>query len=139
MRSDGPLEVLLIEDNPGDADLTREVLESHGPSTRLTVAVDGVEAMELLRRDLHPDLVILDLNLPRKDGYEVLEEIKRDGNLGDVPVVILTSSDANRDVVHCYEIGANCYITKPMDFRSFQDIVGKAARFWLGVASRRVE
>lgn len=129
-----PIEVLLIEDNPGDADLTRETLEANRLRIRMRVAVDGVEALEMLRAgDVAPDLILLDLNLPRKSGREVLREIKQDEALKQIPVVVLTSSDADRDIVESYRLGANCYVTKPVDLEAFQKIVGQTGNFWFTI------
>src|SRR6266540_1684398 len=133
-----PIRVLLVEDNPGDADLTRETLETGKLHIELSLAKDGVEAIELLRRNslpggVRPDLILLDLNLPRKDGREILAEIKADDNLKHIPVVILTSSDAERDVAQSYALGANCYVTKPVDLRAFQTIVHAVESFWFSV------
>lgn len=128
-----PIEVLLVEDNPGDADLTRETLEMNRLALRLRVAVDGVEALKLLREGFKPDLILLDLNLPRKNGREVLREVKQHEDWKHIPVVVLTSSDADRDILESYELGANCYVTKPVDLRAFQEIVGKTGQFWFTI------
>lgn len=133
------IRVLLVEDNPGDADLTRDTLEDSRIHLDITVVVDGVEAIDyLLRRGAHanattPDLIILDLNLPGMDGRAVLAEARRHTHLRSIPVVILTSSDAERDVVQTYELGANCYITKPVDLSAFQAIVRSIEGFWFTV------
>jgi chemotaxis family two-component system response regulator Rcp1 len=133
------IRVLLVEDNPGDADLTRDTLEDSRIHLDITVVVDGVEAIDyLLRRGAHanattPDLIILDLNLPGMDGRAVLAEARRHPHLRSIPVVILTSSDAERDVVQTYELGANCYITKPVDLSAFQAIVRSIEGFWFTV------
>ena len=133
------IRVLLVEDNPGDADLTRDTLEDSRIHLDITVVVDGVEAIDyLLRRGAHanattPDLIILDLNLPGMDGRAVLAEARRHPHLRSIPVVILTSSDAERDVVQTYELGANCYITKPVDLSVFQAIVRSIEGFWFTV------
>jgi CheY-like chemotaxis protein len=128
-----PIRVLLVEDNPGDADLTREALEDSRLLLDLVVASDGVEAMEYLSTQRQPDLILLDLNLPRKSGKEVLAELRQDERLAHIPVVILTSSDAEADVVQSYRLGANCYVTKPVDLQSFQTIVGTTAGFWFTI------
>jgi CheY-like chemotaxis protein len=128
-----PIEVLLVEDNPGDANLTRETFEANRLHLCLHVAVDGVEALSVLRTKPLPDLILLDLNLPRKSGREVLREIKEDEELKRIPVVILTSSEAERDIAQSYALGANCYVTKPVDLRTFQDIVGQLGVFWFTV------
>lgn len=133
------IRVLLVEDNPGDADLTRDTLEDSRIHLDITIVVDGVEAIDyLLRRGAHanattPDLIILDLNLPGMDGRAVLAEARRHPHLRSIPVVILTSSDAERDVVQTYELGANCYITKPVDLSAFQAIVRSIEGFWFTV------
>lgn len=134
-----PFNVLLIEDNPGDADLTRETLESSSLKVTLSVVVDGAEALEyLLREGRHgaaprPDLILLDLNLPKLSGRDVLTQVKRSDTLRVIPVVVLTSSGADRDVVESYNLGANCYITKPVDWRAFQTIVQGVVDFWLTI------
>ena len=133
------IRVLLVEDNPGDVDLTRETLENSRPNLEISVAVDGVEAMNMLRgRGKHsammrPDVILLDLNLPKKDGRQILSEIKEDAELRHIPVVILTSSDAERDIAQSYAIGANCYVTKPVDLRAFQSVLGAVKTFWFDV------
>lgn len=133
------VEILLVEDNPAEIDLTRETLELAKIRNNLHVAMDGVEALRFLRRESgyeampRPDLVLLDLNLPRKDGREVLQEIKQDPNLRSIPVVVLTSSSAERDVVKTYSLGANCYITKPVDLQQFSDVVKSIEDFWFVV------
>ncbi|MBH8565366.1 response regulator [Nostoc sp. CENA67] len=134
-----PIEVLLVEDNPGDAQLTRIALEDSKISIHLNVVEDGVEAMAFLRKQEkyahvpHPDIVLLDLNLPRKDGREVLAEIKTDDNLKRIPVVVLTTSQAEEDVLRAYELAANCYITKPVDFDQFVKIVQSIEHFWFAI------
>lgn len=133
------IEVLLVEDNPADADLTREALESSKLVLNLSVVVDGEECIEFLRRAgrhagaPRPDLILLDLNLPRLSGREVLAEIKQDPALRTIPVVVLTSSAAEIDVVQSYHLGANCYITKPVDLNSFMAIVASVNEFWFTV------
>ncbi|MEA5622525.1 response regulator [Nostoc sp. UHCC 0251] len=134
-----PIEVLLVEDNPGDAQLTRIALEDSKISIHLNVVEDGVEAMAFLRKQekyveaVHPDIVLLDLNLPRKDGREVLAEIKGDENLRRIPVVILTTSQAEEDILKAYNLCANCYITKPVDFDQFVKIVQSIENFWFAI------
>jgi CheY-like chemotaxis protein len=132
-----PIEILIVEDNPGDVRLTREALKEGKVWNRLTVAEDGVRALELLRDEAssrwRPDLVLLDLNLPKKDGREVLAEIKTDVGLRDIPVVILTTSKAEGDVLKSYQLHANCYITKPVDLQQFVDVVQSIEDFWLCV------
>jgi two-component system, chemotaxis family, response regulator Rcp1 len=134
-----PIRVLLIEDNPGDVDLIRETLESSKLLLNISVVVDGEQALDyLLRRGGHseaeiPDLILMDLNLPKVDGRAVLAQIKRHEPLHGVPVVILTSSDAESDVVQSYGLGANCYITKPVGLAAFQSIVKAIEGFWFSV------
>ncbi|WP_375443237.1 response regulator [uncultured Nostoc sp.] len=134
-----PIEVLLVEDNPGDAQLTRIALEDSKISIHLNVVEDGVEAMAFLRKQekyvkaAHPDIVLLDLNLPRKDGREVLAEIKADEKLKRIPVVILTTSQSEEDILKAYNLSANCYITKPVDFDQFVKIVQSIENFWFAI------
>ncbi|WP_199311547.1 response regulator [Anabaena subtropica] len=134
-----PIEVLLVEDNPGDAELTRIALEDSKISINLNVVEDGVEAMAFLRKldrytnVPHPDIVLLDLNLPRKDGREVLAEIKTDVHLKRIPVVVLTTSQAEEDILKAYNLAANCYITKPVDFDQFVRIVQSIENFWFAI------
>jgi chemotaxis family two-component system response regulator Rcp1 len=134
-----PVEILLVEDNPGDVQLTREALEEGKVKNHLHVVSDGVEALEFLRRRgrhegaVRPDLVLLDLNLPRKDGREVLAEVKEDPELRRIPVVVLTTSDAEADIVRTYELHANCYIRKPVDLEQFLEVVKSIDDFWLTV------
>ncbi len=133
------INILLIEDNPGDADLTKETLEFSKLFLKVTVAMDGVDAIDyLLKRSSYanaetPDLILLDLNLPKKDGRQVLAEIKNYDHLSTIPVIILTSSDAEKDIVQSYEFGANCYITKPVDLKAFQAIVKSIESFWFTI------
>ncbi len=134
-----PIEILLVEDNPGDVRLTREALDEGKVLNKLTVAQDGVEAMAILRQEgphanaPRPDLIVLDLNLPKRDGREVVAEIKRDPKLKSIPVVILTSSLAEQDIIKTYNLGANCYITKPLDLDQFLGVVKAIETFWLTV------
>ena len=136
-----PIEILLVEDNPGDVRLAVEALRDGKVANRLHIVEDGVEAMSFLRREgryadvPRPDLILLDLNLPRKDGREVLAEIKQDADLKRIPVVILTSSAAEQDVVQAYNLYANCYITKPMDLDQFLKVVRSIEDFWLIVVT----
>jgi len=133
------IEVLLVEDNPGDVRLTREALKEGKVRNNLSVAPDGVEALAFLRRQgkyadaPRPDVILLDLNLPKKDGREVLEEVKADPALRSIPVVILTSSDAERDIVRAYSLHANCYITKPVDLDQFITVVKSIEDFWFTI------
>lgn len=132
--------VLLVEDNPADADLARESLENAKMHLDLSVVHDGVDALDFLFRRgnyaaaASPDLIVLDLNLPRKDGREVLSEIKQQPTLRRIPVVVLTSSDAESDIVRSYDLGANCYVTKPLNLSAFQTIVGSIKQFWFTIA-----
>ncbi|HEY3063584.1 MAG TPA: response regulator [Chloroflexota bacterium] len=132
-----PIEILLVEDNPGDVRLTIEALRDSKVRNNLQVAVDGVEALERLRRKdtPRPDLILLDLNLPKKDGREVLAEIKSDPLLKTIPVVILTTSRAEQDVLRSYELQANCYITKPVDLEQFITVVKSIEDFWLTIVT----
>ncbi|GAA6618519.1 response regulator [Scytonema sp. NUACC26] len=134
-----PIEILLVEDNPGDVQLTQIALEDSKISVNLNVARDGVEAMAFLRKEEQykgmptPDIILLDLNLPRKDGREVLAEIKEDRILRRIPVVVLTTSGSEEDVLRAYNLCANCYITKPVDFDQFVKIVHSIESFWFTV------
>jgi CheY-like chemotaxis protein len=134
-----PIEILLIEDNPGDARLTQEALREARVSNRLSHVHDGVEAMAFVRGEPpfadapRPDLILLDLNLPRKDGREVLAELKDDPVLRLIPVVVLTTSEAEQDVLRTYELHGNCYITKPVDLEKFLHIVRAVESFWLAI------
>lgn len=136
-----PIDILLVEDDPADVLMTREAFEHHHIASPLHVAGDGVEAMEFLyRRGRYrdaprPGLVLLDLNLPRKDGREVLGEIKRNPALRTIPVVVLTTSEAAADIVGCYDLHANAYVAKPVDFGDFVEVVGKIDEFWSGVVN----
>ena len=135
----GAIEILLVEDNPGDVELTREALDETKLRTNLSVVHDGVEALAFLRREgahadaPRPDLILLDLNLPRKDGRGVLAEIKQDPALTTIPVVVLTSSEAEQDIARAYELHANCYVTKPVDLDQFVKIVQSIEQFWFTV------
>jgi CheY-like chemotaxis protein len=132
-----PVEILLVEDSPSDTDLTIEALREAKVRNHLSIAEDGVAALEFLRRQgkhagaPRPDLIMLDLNLPRKDGREVLAEIKSDNDLKTIPVVVLTTSRAEQDVLQAYKHHANCYITKPVDFEQFLNVVHSIESFWL--------
>lgn len=134
-----PIEILMVEDNPGDVRLTVEALKEGKVRNNLHIAEDGVEALAFLRRQgryaeaPRPDLILLDLNLPKKNGREVLEEIKEDPDLRRIPVVILTVSQAEQDIVKSYNLHANCYITKPVDLDQFLDVVKSIENFWLTV------
>jgi CheY-like chemotaxis protein len=134
-----PIEVLLVEDDPGDVLMTQEAFEEHKVRNHLAVVNDGVEAVAYLRREgryadaPRPDLVLLDLNLPRRDGREVLAEIKNDPNLRQIPVVVLTTSQADEDIVRSYELHANAYVTKPVDFERFIEVVRQIDDFFVSV------
>lgn len=136
-----PIEILLAEDSPSDTELTLEALRDGKVANHLSVVEDGVQAMEFLRRQgpysqaPRPDLILLDLNLPRKDGREVLNELKADPDLKWIPVVVLTTSRAEQDVVQAYKLSANCYITKPVDFRQYLEVVQSIEHFWLTVVT----
>lgn len=133
------IEVLLVEDNPGDVRLTREALKAGKVWSNLHVVGDGEEAMAFVRQQgpfvkaPRPDLILLDLNLPKKDGREVLSLIKADDNLKRIPVVILTTSQAEEDILKSYNLNANCYITKPVDFGQFLNVVRAVEEFWLTI------
>jgi len=132
-----PLEVLLVEDSPGDVRLTQEAFRDANQAIRLHVATDGVEAMAFLKHEgIHaqsprPDLILLDLNLPKMDGREVLAHIKEDDSLKTIPTVILTTSDAEADIVRSYQLRANCYLSKPVQLDAFESLVGSINDFWL--------
>ena len=132
-----PIEVLLVEDNPGDVRLTQETFRDANSSIRLHVAPDGVEAMAFLRHEgayVHaprPDLILLDLNLPKMDGREVLAHIKVDDSLKMIPTVILTTSEAEVDILKSYQLQANCYLSKPVQLEAFESVVKSINDFWL--------
>ena len=134
------VDILMVEDNPAEVRLIREAFKDGQLSNRLHLARDGVEAMQFLRRQApfddarRPDVVLLDLNLPRKDGREVLAEIKADPELKKIPVVVLSTSDAGHDIAESYALQANCYITKPFDLGRYMEIVRPIESFWLGTA-----
>ena len=136
-----PIEILLVEDSPSDAEFTVEALKEAKVRNHLSLVEDGVQAMEFLRRQgqyakaPRPDLIMLDLNLPRKDGREVLAELKADDHLKMIPVVVLTTSRAEEDVLRAYQLHANCYITKPVDFQQFLSVVRAIESFWLFVVT----
>ena len=133
------IEILLIEDNPGDVRLTQEALLDGKVINKLSVVADGVEALDYLRQKgryadaKRPDMILLDLNLPRKDGREVLAEIKEDPDLKRIPVVVITSSRAEEDVLRSYNLHANCYISKPVDLEQFITVVKSIEDFWMGI------
>ena len=134
-----PIEILLVEDNEGDVRLTKEALKEGKVKNNLQVAYDGFEALEYLKREgeyqdrVIPDLILLDLNLPRMDGRELLEKIKEDSDLRRIPVVILTTSKAEEDIVRTYDLHANCYITKPVDLEKFIVVVKSIEDFWMTI------
>ena len=136
-----PVEILLVEDNPGDVRLTQEALKEGKVYNNLHWAKDGVEALEFLKQQgkhakaPRPDIILLDLNLPKKDGREVLALIKKDSDLKHIPVVVLTTSEAEEDVLKSYELHANCYVTKPVDLEKFIHVVQSIDRFWLTVVT----
>jgi chemotaxis family two-component system response regulator Rcp1 len=133
------VEILLVEDNPGDIRLTRETLKDSKLLNKMSVAVDGVEAMAFLRHEgrfieeARPDLILLDLNLPKKSGREVLAEIKADEQLRRIPVIVLTTSSAEQDILRMYDLHANCYITKPVDLDQFTSVVRAIEAFWFTI------
>ena len=134
-----PINILLVEDNPGDVRLTLEAFKDGKVHNKMSVVEDGMEAMAFLRREgkyidaVRPDLILLDLNLPKKDGREVLAEIKQDQKLRSIPVVVLTTSDAESDIAKTYNLHANCYITKPVDLEQFIAVVKYIDYFWLAI------
>jgi CheY-like chemotaxis protein len=134
-----PIEVLLVEDDPGDVLMTREAFEEHKVRNRLNVVSDGVDALAYLRKEepfqgaVRPDLILLDLNLPKRDGREVLAEIKNDSSLRQIPVVVLTTSQADEDVLRSYQLHANAYVTKPVDFDRFVKVVKQIDEFFISV------
>ena len=139
MMVSSPIEILLVEDSPGDARLTIEALKEAKVLNHISIAEDGVEAMAFLRQEgehagaPRPDLILLDLNLPRKDGREVLAEVKADKSLALIPVVVLTTSQAEQDIAKSYQLHANCYITKPVDLDQFMEVIKAVESFWLTV------
>jgi two-component system, chemotaxis family, response regulator Rcp1 len=138
-QSGNPIEILLVEDNPGDVRLTVEALKEGKVWNRLNVVQDGVEALAFLRQEGNyadaprPDVILLDLNLPKKDGREVLAEIKADEHLRRIPVVVLTTSSSEQDILKSYNLHANCYITKPVDLDQFIEVVKGIEDFWLTI------
>jgi len=138
-RAGRPIQILMVEDNPDDIELTVEALKDARVANHLTVAQDGEEALSYLRcrgkyaQAVRPDLILLDLNMPRKNGRDVLRDIKNDPKLKRIPVVILTTSQAEDDILHTYDLHANCYITKPVDFNQFLKVVRSIEDFWLTV------
>jgi chemotaxis family two-component system response regulator Rcp1 len=140
-----PIDILMVEDNPGDIRLTLEALKENKMNNALHVVKDGVQAMAFLRREgeytaaPRPDLILLDLNLPKKDGREVLAEIKADPALMRIPVVILTTSQAEEDILRSYNLHANCFVTKPVDLDQFIRVVQSIEHFWLTIVKLPVE
>ncbi len=139
LKNARPVRILLVEDSPSDVKLTMEALKLAKIMNEVSHVADGVEAMNFLRkqgrysRESLPDLILLDLNLPRKDGREVLEEVKSDPVLKVIPVVVLTTSKAEEDVLRCYQLHANCYLIKPVNFDQFEKIIQTIENFWLTV------
>lgn len=133
------IDVLLVEDDPGDVELTKEGLLTAKMLVNLHVVDDGEKALKYLRKEtpyteaVRPDIILLDLNMPRKDGKETLQEIKAEPSLRSIPVVILTTSEAETDIVKCYDLGANCYITKPISFEAFTKVVAMIEEFWFTI------
>ena len=136
-----PVEILLVEDSPSDTEITIEALREAKVRNHLNIVEDGVQAMQFLRRQglysetPRPDMIMLDLNLPRKDGREVLADIKGDDQLKTIPIVVMTTSRAEQDVLRAYELSANCYINKPVDFNQFLEVVRSIEAFWLYVVT----
>ena len=136
-----PVDILLVEDNPGDVRLTREALAEIKMANNLHVVEDGIQALEFLRRDgvyadkPRPRLVLLDLNLPRKDGREVLAEMKTDPKLRRIPVVVLTTSDSEEDILRAYDLHVNAYVTKPLDLDQFAKVVNAIDQFWFSIVA----
>jgi two-component system response regulator len=134
-----PIDILVVEDNSGDARLIKELLNGNKIYCRLHIVKDGVEAMDFLKRSEgftgspRPDLIFLDLNLPKKDGREVLAEIKSDDNLKQIPVVVMTTSQAEEDIFKSYSLHANCYVTKPLDLDQFVKVVKSIEEFWFSL------
>lgn len=145
LYSSKPVEILLVDDNPGDVRLTREALRENKVSNNLHVATDGAEALAFLNREgqyadaPRPDLILLDLNLPKKNGREVLAEVKNHPNLRRIPVVILTTSSEEKDILATYNLHANCYITKPVDLNCFMEVIRSIEGFWLSIVKLPTE
>ena len=134
-QNGNPIEILLVEDNPGDIRLTKEVFKQSNVRSTLYVAEDGAEALDFLRHDgaIRPDIILLDLNLPKKNGNEVLAEIKQDPELKCIPVVVLTTSQSELDILRAYNLYANCFITKPVDLDEFIRVVKGIENFWMSI------
>lgn len=139
MISVSQVDILLVEDSPGDVRLTMEALADAKISNNITVASDGIEALAVLRKEgqhadaVRPDLILLDLNMPRMDGRELLGIIKEDSDLRNIPVVVLTTSQSENDILESYDLRANCYITKPVDLDQFLVVVNSIQEFWLSI------
>ena len=139
MTMSRPMEILLVEDNPGDVRLTKEALKEGKVSNSLNVVVNGIEALAFLRQEgeytssPRPDLILLDLNLPLKNGHEVLRELKSDPIMRRIPVIVLTTSSAEQDILSTYDLHANCYITKPVDLDQFMKVIQSIESFWLSI------
>ncbi len=133
------IDILLVEDDPGDVELTKEGLQGAKMLLNLHVVDDGEKALKFLRKEapytqaVRPDIILLDLNMPRKNGQETLQEIKADRALRSIPVVVLTTSEAESDIVKCYDLGANCYIAKPIGFEAFTRVVSMIEEFWFTI------
>lgn len=144
-RMGRPIEILLVEDNPGDVRLTQEALKENKVANNLHVVNNGIEAVAFLNRENsytavpRPDLILLDLNLPKKDGREVLADIKSDMHLRQIPVVVLTTSDAEEDISKAYDLHANCYVTKPVDLEKFISVVRSIENFWVTIVKLPTE
>lgn len=140
-KKGNPIEILLVEDNPGDVRLTQEALKEGKVLNNMSVVGDGVDALAYLKREdqfadaTRPDIIFLDLNLPRMDGRELLAKIKSDSDLRRIPVVVLTTSKAEEDILDTYDLHANCYITKPVDLDQFLDVVKSVEDFWFTIVS----
>lgn len=139
MMAAEPIQILLVEDSPGDVRLTQEILKDAKIANHLSVVGDGEQAMRFLRRENgfgeapRPDLILLDINLPRKNGREVLAELRQEPELQRIPVIMLTTSAADEDIAAAYQLGGNCYITKPIDLGDFIDVVRSIENFWLSI------
>lgn len=133
------IDILLVEDDPGDVELTKEGLQTAKMLVNLHVVEDGEKALRFLKKEapyseaVRPDLILLDLNMPRKNGQETLQEIKADPSLRSIPVIVLTTSEAESDIARCYDLGANCYITKPISFEAFTKVVAMIEEFWFTI------
>lgn len=133
------IDILLVEDDPGDVELTKEGLQTAKMLVNLHVVEDGEKALRFLKKEapyseaVRPDLILLDLNMPRKNGQETLQEIKADSSLRSIPVIVLTTSEAESDIARCYDLGANCYITKPISFEAFTKVVAMIEEFWFTI------